>query len=201
MEHRKKFATSLKEARIRQNKSLLKLSKELGISKEIIRNVEEWKANELPEEPFLSKILERYASVISIAKDEKSFREQSISPKKRFNSKTIIISDYAKKIALGGFFLLIAGYLTFTGFGLISNPKLIVTQPDQIEETSDSEIMVEGVASQQNTVNINGKPVLVSENGYFSQTVFVREGQNFIEISSANSIGRQTSRVLEVYRR
>lgn len=201
MDKKRGLAESLKKARIKQNKSLLRLSQDLGIPKETIISIEEWEKSELPEEPYLSKILERYAVNVGLTENNRVSSDQMVLPASNLFNKTIFISEYTKRIIFSSFFIILAGYLVFTGFDLIANPKLVVIQPTQFEYTNNSKVIVKGLASQQNLININGEPVLVGEDGSFLKKVYVREGQNYIEISSANSIGRQTNRTLEVYRR
>ncbi|MDO8571012.1 MAG: hypothetical protein Q7R97_05520 [Candidatus Daviesbacteria bacterium] len=73
-------------------------------------------------------------------------------------------------------------------------PKLDVSEPsdNQTINGGDKKIKVSGKTDPDNTVTINGSRVIVNNDGNFSQTLEINEGDNNIVISSTNSTGNST---------
>lgn len=73
-------------------------------------------------------------------------------------------------------------------------PKLEISEPsdNQIINGGDKKVKVSGKTPPDNVVAVNGIRVIVNNDGNFSQTIDINEGDNNIVISATNDTGNST---------
>ena len=79
---------------------------------------------------------------------------------------------------------------------------LLITEPENQSVVDSSRLPLSGRTSSDAIVSINGRSVPVDRFGYFSTTMLLVEGINFIDVVATNDDGETQSEVVEViYRR
>jgi len=77
-------------------------------------------------------------------------------------------------------------------------PELVIEKPQDGENSRDMQISVEGKTEQDARVTINGRVALVENDGSFSLTVNLNEGNNELKITSTDRAGNETELTLGV---
>jgi len=74
-----------------------------------------------------------------------------------------------------------------------SAPKLEITSPEQEEKyVSDSNIYnIRGISETENSISINGRLAIIDQNGNFSISFTLNEGENKFEFSAVDPFGNQ----------
>ncbi|EKE11455.1 MAG: hypothetical protein ACD_15C00077G0013 [uncultured bacterium] len=82
---------------------------------------------------------------------------------------------------LGGIFYL---YKEIDAFA--NTPKLIIINPAQNSSENDNSVIVEGITDKDARVFINNQPILVSDEGRFSENLALQSGTNTINVKAIN---------------
>lgn len=77
-------------------------------------------------------------------------------------------------------------------------PKLEISQPQDKDKVSQSEILVKGITDKEVFVKINDLPVVVDANGNFQTSLRLKEGDNTIEIVTLDIAGNSERKTLTV---
>ena len=79
---------------------------------------------------------------------------------------------------------------------------LLITEPEKESVVNDSRLPLSGRTGPNAIVSINGRSVPIDRFGYFSTTMLLVEGPNFIDVVATNDDGETLSEVVSViYRR
>ena len=99
-------------------------------------------------------------------------------------------------IALGVFFLIVAGYAYYEARGLLFGPS--ITVPETIAEVHDPFVMIKGQADRISSLSMNGHTVSVTENGAFEEPYLLSPGYNRIVLDASDKYGRSRSLAIEI---
>ncbi|MFH0979865.1 MAG: hypothetical protein V1803_02900 [Candidatus Roizmanbacteria bacterium] len=77
-------------------------------------------------------------------------------------------------------------------------PKLEISQPQDKDKVSQSEILLKGMTDKEVFVRVNDLPVVVDVNGNFQTTIRLKEGDNTINIVALDIAGNSEIKTLTV---
>ncbi len=103
-----------------------------------------------------------------------------------------------KLITVGVIFavvLIIVGYSYITSYGLIDGPKITLRTPSTQSNTSyttvaTSSFTISGVAKRVNSLTLNGKPIVIDQQGNFSEVILLFPGYTMGRIEGRDKFGR-----------
>lgn len=99
-------------------------------------------------------------------------------------------------IALGIFFLIIAGYTYFEARGILFGPRITVTS--KVTEVHEPFITIKGRADRISSLLMNGNIVSVTETGAFEEPYVLARGDNRIVLDAKDKYGRTRREVIEI---
>ena len=76
-------------------------------------------------------------------------------------------------------------------------PKIEILSPKE-SEVNKNEIVIKGKTEPKVIIKINSEPVVVSQNGEFSKTVRLKDGENKITITAEDEAGNKSKKELTV---
>ena len=79
-----------------------------------------------------------------------------------------------------------------------NTPKLIIINPAQNSSSNESSVVVEGITDKDARVFINNQPILVSDEGRFSEKLALQFGTNTINVNAINRFEKTTGEDLIV---
>lgn len=94
--------------------------------------------------------------------------------------------------------LVILGYSYFAFRDYINGPKIIVIEPINGSTISTSTILVKGQAFRIKEISLNGRPILIDENGNFKETLLLFPGYNISLIQAQDKFNRIIEYKLEL---
>jgi len=200
---------------IRSNKraSLSDISRNTRIQIEYLEYLEQGAYDKLPADVYVKGFLKNFAEYLSVDEKDliKSFnKEKSIQqnikgdedknnlPKKINLSNFSINPKVISIILVSIFFIGMSFYLYKKLDNFVSTPELIILNPETDAVVYDSQMIVSGRTDEGNEVFINNQPVLVDENGAFSENLILRNGINMIIVRSINRFDKEAIRELSI---
>jgi len=87
---------------------------------------------------------------------------------------------------------------TYTILFKEEKPKLEISQPNDKDKISQSEILLKGVTDKEIFVKVNDLPIVVDANGNFQTTIRLKEGDNTIVITASDIAGNFETKNLTV---
>lgn len=203
----------MRRARNEKRIGLPEIAKNTKIQLEYLEYLESGDYGKLPADVYVRGFLKSYADYLGI-NDEyliKSFnKEKSIQENIKGGNQEI---KYAQKINLNKFsitpkliyiffislfFLVLAFYLYKNLNNFVANPELIILNPLSEAVITDTKVLVKGRTDVGNTLFINNQPVLVDDQGIFSENIVLREGRNVITVRSINQFNKEITRSISV---
>jgi len=206
----------LKKKREEMGISIKQISEKLKIRISYIEDLEENNYNKLPPDVYVKGFVKSYSKYIGFD-PEKMARlygteraignkiENKKNPKKKkkkkdlFISKYVIITPKILTVFFSLFFLLIIGYyLWYQISSFNSVPYLFISSPveDMISETL--EIEVAGQTEKEAVIKINGEEVFVDSEGYFSEIILLKPGNNILNIEAINRFNKSDTRIRNI---
>lgn len=200
----------LEETRREQNLSLTEVAKLTHIHKKHLVALENGNYANLPEGIYLEKLLETYANFLNIDfeflkkifEKEIQIYQRLTKNKKVFPSKVsfhdLIVTPRLFKVLATILALII--FLIYLGFeinNIFSPPSLDIFSPVDNLITNDPSIEVIGQTEKEVKLKINDQEIQSDKNGYFRESVNLRNGLNIIKISAAKKRSEENI----VYRR
>jgi len=197
----------LKKARLRKKYTLEHVEKKTKIRNKYLVAIENDSFSRLPNQVYAKGFIKTYAkfldlnaddiveqykmeNALNIEEDFKSLPKSRISfPKIVISSKTLIISS----IIIG-----VLGFATFLFFqvqGFLSAPELVIYQPEKDGQTNSDQIAFVGKTDSGSEIYINDQQVAIDSQGNFKEEVFLKNGNNLIEIKAKNKAGKETKKV------
>ncbi len=187
------LGNTLKIARLKKNISLGKISRILNIKEQYLIALEEENYQSLPINLYTKNYLKDYARFLDLNAD-------SLVKKSPFNTiekerdpfsrkimstfKFLIVPKIIRNLII--IFLIISLFLYLGYYFLKSKeiPELLIYQPKQDIITQERQIVLEGKSDALAEIRINGELVLADENGYFTETIYLKLGLNEIKVSA-----------------
>ncbi len=99
---------------------------------------------------------------------------------------------------IGTVMLVILGYAYFGSREYINGPKIIITEPINGSTISTSTVTIKGRALHIQDITLNNRPVLIDEQGNFSETLLLFPGYNVSLISAHDKFKRIIEYKLEL---
>jgi uncharacterized protein YfaP (DUF2135 family) len=100
------------------------------------------------------------------------------------------------KIVIAVFFIVIAGYAYFEARGILYGPRIEV--PEAVSQVNEQFITLRGRADRIAVLNMNGKPISVTEDGTFEEPYLLSPGLNRIVFDAEDKYGRKRQEVIQV---
>ena len=198
----------LRQARRYKNLKIEDIAKKINIRAKYLVALEEERFENLPNGLYGKNFLKEYATFLGLNHQEllNNLVEQAaagqdtdpFSQKIVKRNKFIIFPKIIKNTLLAGAVLICFLYLIFYFKKIISPPKLIISQPEKNLLTSDNYITISGQTEPEAEVDINSEPILNNHNGYFSQTINLKQGLNSIVIKSKKKYSREQTVTREI---
>jgi len=89
-------------------------------------------------------------------------------------------------------------YLYMEVNNFISEPRLVIIKPSDGSSTEETSTHVTGVAEKDSLIFINDQPVLVNENGEFSENVGLKSGLNVITVKARSKFNKEATKSVSV---
>ena len=195
------FGEKLRQARLFKSLRLEDIAKKINISAKYLNALEEEDLDNLPSGVYQKNFLKEYTNYLGLdyselnkkletISDNNSFHNpfsQKIVKKSRFLVFPKIIRNSLIAIAVLSCFL----YLVFYFQKIVSAPKLIVTQPEKNLLLRKNNFEIKGETEKEAEVTINGELILNNNNGFFSQTINLKQGLNNIIIKAKKKYSQE----------
>ncbi|EKE20190.1 MAG: transcriptional regulator, XRE family [uncultured bacterium] len=203
----------MKKLRDERRLSLSEVSKGTKIQAKYLGYLEDGTYLKLPADVYVKGFLKSYAIFMGLNECSliKQFeREKGIHknikkvvdddhPKKIINFSSIVITP---KIIIVSLVLIVFiagfGYLYAEVNNFVSKPRLVIMTPTDGATVSGSSTHVTGLAEKDAVVFINEQPVLVSENGEFSQDVGLKNGVNTINVKARSKFDKESNQAVTI---
>jgi len=183
----------LSSARKKRKESLKKISQELKINEKYLEALEKGDFNQLPKGLYAESFLKEYSfylglniqDVLELFQAEKQDKSQN---KKIFIQKSVQNQYFLSlpKIFKNLFIIvLVVLCLTYIGHyinNIISPPQLLISYPLNDLHTKNHSIIIKGKSDPEAEVNINGKKILLNQDGSFNLSINLKNGLNNINI-------------------
>jgi capsule polysaccharide export protein KpsE/RkpR len=103
------------------------------------------------------------------------------------------------KISLVSLVLVIViGYTIFASHNFILGPRIILEEPQNGSTLTNSSVVIKGVAQRSQDITLNGRSILIDDQGNFKETTLLAEGYNAITLSATDKFGRKKEYRLEL---
>ncbi|MFA5993877.1 MAG: RodZ domain-containing protein [Parcubacteria group bacterium] len=199
----------LRNLRSERRISLGEVSRVTRIQVKYLEYLEDGEYNKLPVDVYVKGFLRGYAQFLGVDdgilmrlyEKEKGIKNnlEKVSPNKTIEKEKINISPFLitpkvlvffvfSFIFFGGVFYL---YKEIDAFA--NTPKLIIINPAQNSSSDGNSVVVEGITDKDVRVFINNQPILVSDEGRFSEDLALQSGTNTININAINRFEKTTS--------
>ena len=100
------------------------------------------------------------------------------------------------KVAIGIFFLIVAGYAYFELRGILYGPTITVSS--SLTEVHDPFVSISGSAARISSLSMNGKAVTVTQTGAFNEPYLLAPGLNRIVLDAKDKYGRSRTTVIQI---
>lgn len=101
-------------------------------------------------------------------------------------------------IAISALFLAILGYAYYEGLPLLRGPSIVLNLPTETIATSDPYVRIEGSAERITRLLLNGREVVLTEGGSFTEDILLSEGYNELTFLAVDQTGRETTQMVHV---
>jgi len=209
----------LKRARTRQKISIAEVEEATKIRSKFILALEADSWEMIPSEVYGRGYLETYSHFLHLSREEimKQYERERSTYARHCQSENVELAP-ASSLPVSRFLLtprfllvgssllglvLIGGIVGFQIKKFVSAPYLELVTPVQAAGSNELFISTESLTLSGRTsvgaaVTVNGKPVVVQEDGNFSATLTIQKGVNAVLIQATNLQGKTTSETLSV---
>ena len=95
--------------------------------------------------------------------------------------------------------VIIIAYSYHASRGIITGPTIVITSPSAGETAfSTSTVSIKGVATRAQSISLNGRPILIDENGNFLESVVLSPGYNVETLQGIDKFGHATTASLQL---
>lgn len=192
----------LRNLRDEKRMSLGEVSRATRIQVKYLEYLEAGAYGKLPVDVYVKGFLRGYAQFLGVDdsilmrlyEKEKGIKHnlEKISSPKAEKKEKINISPFLVTPKIMAFFIF--SFIFFGGIfylyaeidAFANTPKLIIINPEQNSSENDNSVVVEGITDKDTRVFINNQPILVSDEGRFSENLALQFGTNTINIKAIN---------------
>jgi len=196
--------------------TLIQISRETGIQTKYLEAIERGEYGKLPSNVYVHGFLRAYAKYLGESPDKfiAAFeRERSIAenlePDDHRRShrlwqspKPLASHAITPRVLLSvGSFLLVAlgfWYVQSEFFSFVSEPQLFISSPEDGVMTWESSVVVSGRTDASAEVFLNDEPILVDEEGEFSDRVEIGKGPNTLTFRAVNAFDRTSEKTVTI---
>lgn len=93
---------------------------------------------------------------------------------------------------------IIIGYALFASHSFISGPEIIITSPAPGTTIATSTVKITGVALRIQDLSLNGRPILIDNEGNFNEVLLLYPGYNVALFSAVDKFDRTSEYKLEL---
>ena len=187
--------------RTERRMSIVEISRGTNIQVKYLSCLENGEYSKLPADVYVKGFIKSYAAFMGLNEDaliKQYVREKGIHTNiKQVGSenkakKPIQFSSFVltpKVVSIGLIAIAVIGsfwYLYQQINSFVSSPRLIILKPADAAIVDGKIAHVAGVTEKDASLLINEQPVLVNENGEFSEDIGLKEGLNTITVKSKN---------------
>lgn len=203
----------MKKMRDERRLSLGEISKSTCVQVKYLEYLEEGNYAKLPAEVYVKGFLRNYAIFMGISGQSllrQYEREQKIQQninKEDFDKKEMAPIKFSSFVVTPKMIIITVSVLfVFSGFvylyrqvnNFVSTPRLVVLTPADGVNVDGRTVRIAGVAEKNVQLSINDQPILVNENGEFSEDVGLQEGLNVITVVAKNKFEKASSQTVSV---
>ena len=104
------------------------------------------------------------------------------------------------KIALlGAGFLFLLGYTYYEARLVLWGPELTIFSPKDYAVVTDQLVEINGQARNISGLTINGRPIMTTPDGSFSDKLLLSNGHNTIEIKVFNKFNQENKKIINIW--
>ncbi|MDP1833758.1 MAG: DUF4115 domain-containing protein [Candidatus Moranbacteria bacterium] len=182
--------------------SLNEISRSTRIQLKYLEYLEAGDYKKLPADVYVKGFLRGYAEFLGvdenilirlyekekgIKKNLEKVADNMAEKKENINMSPFLITPKIIAITLGALFVFGGLFYLYKEIGAFANtPKLVILNPGQNAVEDGNSVVVEGVTDKDAKVFINNQPILVSDEGRFSESLALQSGANAINIRAVN---------------
>lgn len=190
----------LKDARVSKKISLPELKKRTKIKVEFIKFIEEERWNELPEYATVQGFVKSLGKSLNLNEEKMAalFRRDyppkdlPINPKQDVSKKFVWSPKTSLTVGALFAFLVVGSYLGFQYKRFVRPPEVKIESPIEGQEVDSLFVMVSGSTDKDVVIVANNQPLLVDEDGNFSDTLEVSKETSEIKIVAISRSGKET---------
>lgn len=201
----------LRNLRNEKRISLNEVSRSTRIQIKYLEYLEDGDYEKLPEDVYIKGFLRSYAEFLGVDENilirlyekEKGIEinlkkvNNKFAKRKPINISPFLITPKIITIVIGTLLVGVSFFYLYKEIEGFSNaPKLIIFNPQQNAIESGNFVNVEGATDRDAKVFINDQPVLVNDEGRFSEKLALQFGVNFINIRAVNRFDKITTQNL-----
>lgn len=194
----------LHQAREKQNLTLEKVGRSLGIAAKYLKALEKNCFQALPGEIYVKSFIKKYSELLNLNpsllltqyQTEKQNNRAKDKPRPalscRFSHLWSIPRLLRNSLALTIVIILI-GYLSWQIKGIFQPPTLQISAPSEGMVSPDPNLKIAGQTIPEIKVQINGEDIISNGQGSFEEQVALHEGLNIITIRAVKKHGQSTT--------
>lgn len=196
----------LRHARLSFGLTLDEIAEDLKIRVDILRAIERGDLHTIEEPLYRMLMVKTYAEYLGFNREsfqDEYNRESLYAAKKEksseVNTESVQKADFVVAPILVKHIFLLAGmigifaYLAVIAGNALARPSLTVSSPNDRTVSSLPTIPIEGIASKDANLFINGQSVLKSKDGRFRQIFTLSDGVNSIRVSASKKYSKETA--------
>lgn len=202
----------LKSKRESLGKSLETVSEDTKIQIRFLKYIEDDDFSKFDSDVFLTGFIKIYAQHLDLdstkilalfrrSKPTAKKNNPEIKNKSLFKvKKSFLTPKFFITFSIALFLLLVIGYIGIQIYNFQSPPKLQITEPLDNLTTTSQYLTVKGKTAANSSLDINGSPVKINDDGTFEKEITLNEGTNLITIKvrKSNNTILESSEILKV---
>ena len=111
------------------------------------------------------------------------------------NERKLLTIKIALVVILG---ISIVVYAFYQARNLIQGPTIAVNYPENGSLIASPLVVIEGVASNISSIQLNDSTIFVDEEGFFKEKLVLSPGYNIIKLSASDRFGREKEKILQL---
>lgn len=190
----------LKFSRKKNRLNLEDIAKGTKIKKSFVVSIENEEWDKLPEYPVVAGFVKNIASfmgedtdkAIALLRRDYPPKKISVSPKPDVADKFVWSPKLTFFVGASLVVIAIVAYLVFQYIRFMTPPPLVVSDPSEGDIVTTRVIEVVGKTDQDATIEVNGQPAIIDQDGKFIEEIEMAEGTDKIIIKAVSRSGKET---------